>query len=285
MKAKFVFESIEFRRGVSSKDALGVGHYSFGPDGQKKSHEEWTAEVQLGHEIKWSSKAFYWRAVMTNEITPEINAMMEDSNLYVIPHEELHLEDRFITTRIPEKYSQNILGIWDKDKENLYLMDAQGYDYPRYLAHIVPQQGTYTGFLSESINFQRTGDSKKSLRVGEHRFQNQVDSNHLETLMEVSGMVDRGDNEGAKRYIRDELGEAGWPDNHLEIFWYLWDLYNEGVIEEGKFFDHKQFEDMFLYLEEESKGRFPYNAYPGGDGAAVFFSKIPFPQAELIEDL
>ncbi len=58
----------------------------------------------------------------------------------------------------------------------------------------------------------------------------------------------------------------------------------KGKIEYGEFFDHKEFDaKVWPYLKRKIRGRRVYNAYPGGDGIHIVFSKIELPAAEEID--
>jgi len=56
----------------------------------------------------------------------------------------------------------------------------------------------------------------------------------------------------------------------------------------GKLFDWKEGPEMFRYIIKHIKKypvfKYIYNAYPGGDGTLVIFSKVKLPKAESVEE-
>ena len=57
----------------------------------------------------------------------------------------------------------------------------------------------------------------------------------------------------------------------------------KGKIHFAEFFDHREFDILEDYIETGKKGYpFVYNAYPGGDGIFVVWSKINLPAAESV---
>ena len=57
-------------------------------------------------------------------------------------------------------------------------------------------------------------------------------------------------------------------------------------VKEGELFDWKELKDMPSYLVKFMRRhpayKYAYNAYPGGDGVLVVFSKVKLPKAEEV---
>jgi len=60
----------------------------------------------------------------------------------------------------------------------------------------------------------------------------------------------------------------------------------KGKVKEGELFDWKELSDMPSYLvkhlRKHPEYKYAYNAYPGGDGVLVIFSKVKLPKAEEV---
>ena len=140
--------------------------------------------------------------------------------------------------------------------------------------------------LKESIAFTRSGDSKRSLDIGSNRFRNKIDEYDLEGIVELSGMIDKNAPiSEVMEYMEENWDVEELPEDEIETALYLWDLYKKGLIEEGEFYDHHEFEKMMDQLpKNQKKWPFAYNGYPEGDGIAVILSKVEFPSAENLYD-
>jgi hypothetical protein len=136
LKAKTVFEALEFQRGIDSKSALDVGHGSSSQE--EKREEESYYQNKLSQQVQWSTKACNWNEIREQRVTAVLEVLLEKGDVQKIPHSELFIpENDICSMEIPEKYRRNIWGVWDEDEETDYLMDCQGYDYPRYLIRLV----------------------------------------------------------------------------------------------------------------------------------------------------
>ena len=137
MKAKSVFETLQFQRGRDSRSALDIGMFT--DQGQKKSPDQKHAEIRLGQMVQWVSKIQNIQHVTSTPVTDGIQKLLDDSDTFVIPHEELFIPDEdILAVEIPEKYNHNVFGIWGEHEDEMYLIDTQGYNYARYLTHLIP---------------------------------------------------------------------------------------------------------------------------------------------------
>lgn len=124
--------------------------------------------------------------------------------------------------------------------------------------------------LEESINFERGLDPKAALHIG---IVNNITSDDLEML---SYYMD------GEESFKDLYGE---DDDYQSVLQRMKTIKKilKGSITFGQFFDHKEEDDMVSYIQRYFRGRYVYNAYPGGDGWAIVFSKIYLPRAEEID--
>jgi hypothetical protein len=183
LKAQSIIESLEFQRGRDSRSALDVGEFT--DQGQRKTVDQKQAERELDQLIEWTSKVQQAMHIHDTVVTENIKRLLDDSDTYVIPHEELFIPDKdILAVEIPEKYNHNVFGIWGEHEDEMYLIDTQGYNYARYITHLVPYSE-----INEYVDFKRGIDSKESLGVGTHSLRNEIDSNDLEGISEISGMI------------------------------------------------------------------------------------------------
>lgn len=60
----------------------------------------------------------------------------------------------------------------------------------------------------------------------------------------------------------------------------------KGKVKEGEFFDWKELKDMPSHIVKHMRRnptyKYAYDAYPGGDGVLVVFSKVKLPKAEEV---
>lgn len=127
--------------------------------------------------------------------------------------------------------------------------------------------------VKENINFIRYKDPFQGLNIG---LTYKITSNDLELLLYYGNLR-----------IRQFLAVYGETENKKEKeekFIRIQTIKKilKNYIRFGPFFDWKEEEEMIEYIQKYSRGRYVYNAYPGGDGWQLVFSKIKLPAAEKI---
>lgn len=104
-----------------------------------------------------------------------------------------------------------------------------------------------------------------------------IDSEDLEQIVEFFFTE-----EGMFEYF--EFSGYAHDDEELDKFLnlYVASIVLKDKIKKGRFFDWKQQRSLKNYLDKNIKDpwKFAYNAYPGGDGVSVVFSKIELKNCE-----
>lgn len=118
MKAKTVFEALEFQRGIDSKSALDVGTASSSQE--EKREEESYYQNKLSQQVQWSTKACSQNEIRDQRVTAVLEVLLEKSAVQKIPYSELFIpEDNICSMEIPEKYRRNIWGFGMKMKKQI----------------------------------------------------------------------------------------------------------------------------------------------------------------------
>jgi hypothetical protein len=84
-------------------------------------------------------------------------------------------------------------------------------------------------------------------------------------------------------YDEEQVNEIEKYDPHFAmLIKAAQQLVEEGIIEQGRYYDWMEDEELDLYIRKYRKGRYVYNANPGSDGVGVFFSEIKLPKVNKI---
>lgn len=138
---------------------------------------------------------------------------------------------------------------------------------------------------AKTINFNRGKDPKEALQVGVSYIIPEITSDDLELLADLldqeEGIVSYNDwyEDHGEDYEDDDEAQETY-DRLYKIALAIGDK-----IAWGRFFDHKEGDEMEVYLNSPPKNYpYAYNAYPEGDGWQVVWSSIPLPSAEELRD-
>jgi hypothetical protein len=133
---------------------------------------------------------------------------------------------------------------------------------------------------AKTVNFQRGKDPKETLHIGLSSLISEITSDDLELL---GDLLDEEEIVSYKDWYEDH-GEDYEDDQEAKDSYdrlYKIALAIGDKIRWGKFFDHREDEEMDEYLESPPNGfEYAYNAYPDGDGWQVVWSSILLPSAE-----
>ena len=133
--------------------------------------------------------------------------------------------------------------------------------------------------MNESLEFERGKDPKETLGIGEYNTIQKLTSYDLSDLEAY--------NEGPEFYEDPDAGPDDDPyfsEEDLKRLEYLTKIL-KGKIKWGKYFDHKEEDEMDYYIHKtlgRGTWKYAYNCTPGHDGWGVLFSKVAMPKAESL---
>jgi hypothetical protein len=129
--------------------------------------------------------------------------------------------------------------------------------------------------IRESQEFQRGIDPKTSMGIGDAAvLPPLIDSNVLEAVSNFDSFTEKEYKEFQPKKDPEELNYQ---------FIKRAKKFLKGKVSFEKYFDWKEEGEMGVFIRQNAKGRYVYNATPGMDGWQVVFSKIYLPRAEEID--
>lgn len=133
----------------------------------------------------------------------------------------------------------------------------------------------------EALDFKRGEDPHKSLNVGiDAKLKNildQIDSSDLDTIITIAD----DDKEHWKSDTEDIHGPGSY-DRYKEMH----DIIKaSGKVEFGPYFDWKERDTMWDYIDKFRRNRYVYDAANGQDGFLLVFSEVEIPNADSVDEL
>lgn len=141
---------------------------------------------------------------------------------------------------------------------------------------VMPIQYLERARVHESQGFQRGLDPKHAMGIGDAAILPQmITSNDLEGV----SFIDQWDE------MLDPDRDADQIEEDDKRYAYLQRVkrFIKGKVTFGEYFDWKEDQEMYAYIQKYARGRHVYTYTPGQDGSGVAFSKIEFPNAEEIQ--